>query len=118
MSDGDDISSWAIADKRRERREPVHDPARLVVKREGVVEALIVDRSLKGMRLRVPHSLHVGSTLTALDLNRFLIHQVKVIWKAGPDIGVELQSSFDVRSGQDADATTMRRLWFEATARR
>ena len=117
MSDGDDTNPRALREKRSEPREPAHDPARLLLERDGVVAALIVDRSLKGMRLRVPHGLQVALTLTALDLNRFMIHQVKVIWKAYPDIGVQVQSSFDVRAGQGPEAGAMRRLWFDATSR-
>jgi len=118
MSDGENTTDGAMREKRCEPREPAHDPARLLLGREIVVDALIVDRSLKGMRLRLPQEAPLAniSTLTALDLNRAIVHQVKVIWKAYPDIGVQVQSSFNIRSGEGPEAAAMRRLWQMATA--
>jgi hypothetical protein len=98
-------------EKRSEPRDVTRDPARLLLERGLVVDAIIVDRSLKGLRLRLPPGTPVGSTLTAFDLNRVMIHQVKVIWKAYGDIGVQVKSSFDVRSGEGPEAAAMRRLW-------
>jgi hypothetical protein len=120
MSDGDNTAKGASHDKRSEPREPARDPARLVLGRETVVDALIVDRSLKGMRLRLPHDTPVAytATLTALDLNRAIIHQVRVIWKAYPDIGVQVQSSFNIRTGEGPEAAAMRRLWQMVAAKR
>ncbi len=118
MSDGEGAPGSALNGKRSEPRDPARDPARLVLERDFVVNATIVDRSLKGLRLRLPQGTAVASTLTALDLSRGMIHQVKVIWKAYPDIGVQVQSSFDVRTGDGAGAAAMRRLWFTATSAR
>jgi hypothetical protein len=120
MSGGENTTKMALDEKRCEPREPARDPARLLLKREIVVEALIVDRSLKGMRLRLPHDALVAysSTLTTLDLSRGMILQVKVIWKAYPDIGVQVQSSFNIRTGEGPEAAKMRRLWQMATASR
>jgi hypothetical protein len=105
-------------EKRSEPREPAHDPVRLLIDRGGNIDALIVDRSLKGLRLRLPQSplAALPLTLTALDLNRAVIHQVKMIWKAYPDIGVQVQSSFNVRTGEGREAAAMRRLWLEAAS--
>ncbi len=120
MSDTDDTTRGAWNEKRCEPREPAYDPARVVLERETVMEAWIVDRSLKGLRLRLPQGALVASnmTLTALDLNRVVIHQVKVIWKSYPDIGVQVQSSFNVRTDEGPDAAAMRRLWSTATSPR
>jgi hypothetical protein len=118
MRDLDEAAQAIWREKRSELRESAHDPARLVLGRETFVDAQIVDRSMKGMRLRLPHgaSNALNSTLTALDLNRAMIHQVKVIWKAYPDIGVQVQSSFDVRTGEGPQAAAMRRLWLNAAS--
>jgi hypothetical protein len=116
MSGGEDtLKAWH--ERRSEPREPAHDPARLL--RDGdVMDALIVDRSLKGLRLRLPQGAAVGAnmTMTALDLNRLMIHSVKVVWKAYPDIGVQVQSSFNVRTGEGPEAAAMRRLWSRASS--
>jgi hypothetical protein len=53
-----------------------------------------------------------------LDLNRAIIHQARVVWKAYPDIGMQVQSSFNVRTGEGPDAPAMRRLWLKATSAR
>jgi hypothetical protein len=103
-------------EKRSEPRLPTRDPARLILERGVIVDAVIVDRSLKGLRLRLPPGTSVATTLTALDLSRTTIHKVRVIWKADPDIGVQIQSSFDVRTGEGPEAAAMRRLWL-ATAK-
>jgi hypothetical protein len=120
MNDGEPKDDAVWRERRCEPREPAHDPARLVLERDVVIDALIVDRSVKGMRLRLPHGASVASnlTLTALDLNRAMIHQVKVMWKAYPDVGVRVQSSFNVRIGEGPQAAAMRRLWSRATAPR
>jgi hypothetical protein len=121
MNESEKAAENLLRENRREPREPAHDPARLVIEPHGVWDALIVDRSLKGMRLRLPRDTPaaVNVTVTALDLNRAMIHQVKVIWKAYPDIGVQVQSSFNVRTGEGPQAAAMRRLWLKtATADR
>jgi hypothetical protein len=118
MIDSDKAPEDVWREKRSEPREPAHDPARLLIEPDRVVDVLIVDRSMKGMRLRLPDgafaSLNV--TVTALDLNRATIHQMKVIWKAYPDIGVQVQSSFNVRTGEGPQAAAMRRLWVKAAS--
>jgi hypothetical protein len=118
MSDGEDMNRGVWSEKRCEPREPAHDPARLVLEQDKVIDALIVDRSVKGMRLRLPHGVTVAYnlTLTALDLNRATIHRVRVMWKAYPDVGVQVQSSFNVRIGEGPDAAAMRRLWLKAAS--
>jgi hypothetical protein len=120
MNDGEDKHAAAGRERRSEPREAAHDPARLVLEHDVVIDALIVDRSVKGMRLRLPEGASVASnlTLTALDLNRAMIHQVTVMWKAYPDVGVRVQSSFNVRTGEGPQAAAMRRLWSRATAGR
>jgi hypothetical protein len=98
MSGGEDtLKAWH--ERRSEPREPAHDPARLL--RDGdVMDALIVDRSLKGLRLRLPQGAAVGAnmTMTALDLNRLMIHSV------------------NVRTGEGPEAAAMRRLWSRASS--
>jgi hypothetical protein len=118
MNESDKAAEQAWREQRSEPREAAHDPARLLLDRDDVWEALIVDRSLKGLRLRLPKDAPGDLTLTfmALDLNRGMIHQVKVIWKAYPDIGVQVQSSFNVRTGEGPQAAAMRRLWVKATS--
>jgi hypothetical protein len=118
MMDGDDATKDVWREKRGEWREPAHDPARLLIERGDVLDVLIVDRSIKGMRLRLPKgaTAALNVTVTALDLSRATIHQVKVIWKAYPDIGVQVQSSFDVRTGEGPQAAAMRRLWLNAAS--
>jgi len=118
MTDRDEAHQDLWREKRCEPREPAHDPARLLIGPDGVVDALIVDRSMKGMRLRLPHGAGaaLNVTVTALDMNRATIHQVKVMWRAYPDIGVQVQSSFDVRTGEGPQAAAMRRLWARATS--
>jgi hypothetical protein len=119
MTSGEDVTKGASHEKRSEPREAAHDPAKLLLGRDRV-DAWIVDRSLKGMRLRLLHDAPVGysSTLTVLDLNRAIIHQARVVWKAYPDIGMQVQSSFNVRTGEGPDAPAMRRLWLKATSAR
>jgi len=118
MSGGDDPNSGVWREKRSEPREPAQDPARLVLERDTVVDVRIVDRSVKGLRLRLPPSASVASnaTLTVLDLNRATLHQVAVMWKAYPDVGVKVQSTFNVRTGQGPEAAALRRLWSKATS--
>jgi hypothetical protein len=118
MKKSDEAANDLLREKRCEPREPAHDPARLLIEPHGVWDALIVDRSLKGMRLRLPQDTPaaVNLTVTALDLNRAMIHQVKVIWKAYPDIGVQVQSSFNVRTGDGPQAAAMRRLWLKTAS--
>jgi len=100
-------------EKRSEPREPAHDPARLLIDLDRFIDVLIVDRSLKGLRLRLLHGAPkaLKLTVTVLDLNRALIHDVKVIWKAYPDIGGQVQSSFNMRTDEGPQASAMRRLW-------
>jgi hypothetical protein len=118
MSVGDDLTKGASHEKRSEPREAARDPARLLLDRDMIMEATIVDRSVKGMRLRLPIGATVAAnlTLTALDLKRATILRVKVIWKAYPDVGVQIQASFNVRTGAGPEADAMRRLWSRATS--
>jgi len=118
MIDNDKATEHVWREQRSEPREAAHDPARLLLERESIVEALIVDRSMKGLRLRLPPGAPaiLALTLTAMDLNRGMIHRVKVIWKAYPDIGVQVQSSFNVRTGDGPEAAEMRRLWAKTTS--
>jgi len=118
MTDREEMSDDVWREKRREPREAAHDPARLLIEPDRVVDALIVDRSMTGMRLRLPQGASVAPnlTVTVLDLNRAMIHQVKVIWKAYSDIGVQVQSSFNVRTGEGPQAAVMRRLWLKTAS--
>jgi hypothetical protein len=118
MSGAEHLKTGAWHERRSEPREPARDPARLVLDRGAVLDVLIVDRSVKGLRLRLPPGASVASNavLTVLDLNRTTIHQVKVVWKAYPDVGLSVQSGFNVRTGQGPEAAAMRRLWSNATS--
>jgi len=70
MIDNDKATEHVWREQRSEPREAAHDPARLLLERESIVEALIVDRSMKGLRLRLPPGAPaiLALTLTAMDL--------------------------------------------------
>ena len=104
-------------DRREHVREPVHIPVRLVLARNKVSDAAVVDRSLRGMRLRLAEPVPLPKEITIVDVNAGAIHEASVVWTSGGDFGVSLRSTHNIRAAAGPEAERLRRIWTTAVAR-
>ena len=117
MTDYSAPPSPSGADRRQHPRESVRLPAKIVTRVGEALDATIVDRSLRGMRIRLGKDAFVPKEISILELNAGVAHEAVVVWKVQDDLGVALKASHSVRMGVGPQAEKLRKLWSEAVSR-
>ena len=106
------------ADRREYPREQVRIPAKaLFGKGSEAIDCIIVDRSMKGMRIRLGPGQSVPNSFMVLETAAARVHEVVAAWKAYPDVGLSVHKAYDIRTAAGPNADQLRRVWREATSR-
>lgn len=99
------------AERRQHPRESVHLAARLVLGPRRVLNVMIIDRSIKGMRIRLPADAALPQSVTVLELQAAMAHQADVVWARSGEAGLSLRSSSNVRTASGPAGEALRQLW-------
>ena len=106
-----------VHDERREhQREPARVGAKAVFGRNNaIVDCTIIDRSFKGMRIRLAPGASIQIDFTLIEPGTGVAHRVVVVWKAYPDVGLSVRESFNVRLANTPAAKQLQRIWRDLT---
>jgi hypothetical protein len=111
----DPLSPDASTQERRAHpREQVQVAVKAVFgKTNTALDGTIVDRSLKGMRLRLAAGQSVPNDFILLEPGTGQVHEVRSAWKAYPDVGLLVLRSYPI----GAAGPQLQRIWRDATSR-
>ncbi len=84
--------------------------------RRRALDVVILDRSLKGMRLRLPAKRPLPRCVTVLVLQEVMAHEADVVWTRQGEAGLVLRSSVSVRAAAGPQGEALRQLWGDAMA--
>ncbi len=101
-------------ERRHHPREAVQLAVRLVLERGRVVDAVIVDRSLKGMRVRLAAATPLPRRMTVLELQALTAHEADLVWTRQGEAGLSLRCSLGLRTAAGREGEALRRLWRQA----
>jgi hypothetical protein len=105
-------------DRRAHARQQVQVPVKAVFgKNNTAIDAVIVDRSFKGMRLRLPPGQTVPNDFILLEPGAGQVHEVRSAWKAYPDVGLSVQRSYPIAAAAGPAGLQLQRLWRETISR-
>ena len=107
----------AAADRRLHPRESASDPVKLVTRSGQVFDMVVVDRSLRGMRVQSHDVASLPSEVTVLAPRSGAVHEARVVWRTSPYAGLLLTRSVDMRSAAGSETAELRRLWREHITR-
>jgi hypothetical protein len=102
------------ADERR--AEPRHAAAggvRLVLKSGHALDAELVDRSLKGMRVRLGDAGALSPEVSVLSVANAAVYEARVVWRSPPYAGLVLTRTVDMRAPATARDAKVQRMWRE-----
>lgn len=101
------------ADRRQEPRHAASGRVRIVLKSGHVLDAELVDRSLKGMRVKLADAGSLSPEVSVLSVAGAAIYEARVAWRSPPYAGLILTRTVDMRApAADKDAH-LHRLWRE-----
>ena len=104
------------ADRRSDARHAASEPVKLVGAQNRVFEAEVVDRSLRGLRVRLDAAAALPSELTVLSRASGAAHMAKVVWRSAPYAGLSIQKTVELRTASGPETAALRRLWREHIA--
>lgn len=106
-------------ERRQYEREQVKLDARVVFGKDNTtIACTIVDRSMRGLRVRLPSGASVPNEFYVLELATGAIHEATVVWKSYPDIGLSIRSTQNVRASASPKFSRLRDIWRDATSQR
>ena len=100
-------------DRRAESRQAAQGRVRLVLASGHALDAELVDRSLKGMRVRLEAAGSLPPEVSVLSLANAAIYQAKVVWRSPPYAGLTVSRTIDMRTRDAARDVEAQRLWRE-----
>ena len=109
-------SALSSAERRQHVREGADDPVRLVSRSGHAYDAVVVDRSLRGLRIRYDDAAMLPSELMVLSRSAGAIHVAKVVWRTAPYAGLAVASTVDMRTASGPDSARLHMLWREEMA--
>jgi hypothetical protein len=101
----------ASIDRRATPREQVLLPALLVDTEGGRRGCVILDRSEGGLRIQMPTPDPVADTFAVVDLVSGVGHEVEVVWRHAPTIGVRSLRTFDLNAVMDDRGARLQQIW-------
>jgi hypothetical protein len=112
------VSGLAVhgAERREHPREAANEPVKVVTGGGHVLPAVVVDRSLRGMRLRIDDVSALSGELTVLHPTRGLAQFARIAWRTAPYAGLSITRSVEMRTATGADTVQLRKLWREHIA--
>ena len=111
------MSAPPDADRRIHPREAVHEEVRLVGGGGHVFDVLVVDRSLRGLRIQFAGAATLPGDVTVLSRSAGVAHVAKVVWRTAPYAGLSITRTVDMRTATGPETATLRKLWREHIAR-
>jgi hypothetical protein len=97
-------------DLRAHPREQVNRRAK-VLEGSFAVDALIKDISVGGARLVFPGRTPSREDLVVVDIDMATAYACEVVWRKGPDFGVRILKSQDLRGLVSGQFDPARRVW-------
>ena len=107
----------SFAERREHVRASTRDDVKLVTTSGRVFTVAVVDRSLRGLRLRSADVALLPTKLTVLVPSAGLAHLARLVWRTAPFAGLVLLRTVDMRAASGAHDEPLRRLWREHAAR-
>ena len=107
------MSESSTADRRLDPRQPSEDAVKLVTRGGHVFDAVMVDRSLRGLRLQLGEAGTIPSEVTVLARSMGAVFMAQVVWRTPPYVGLAITSSVDVRKSSGPESAGIRKLWRE-----
>ncbi len=107
----------APADRRQHARDVVDEPVRLVTASGHAYDAAVVDRSFRGMRVRLDPAAMLPAEVTVLARSAGLVHVAKVVWRTPPYAGLSITRTVDMRTAAGPEAAGLHKLWRQHIAR-
>jgi hypothetical protein len=105
------------AERRLHPREATSEAVKLVSGTGAVFDAVVVDRSLRGMRIEFGGVSALPSEVTVLSPATGSAYLARVVWRTAPYAGLMVTRTVDMRTATGSDTANLRKLWREHIAR-
>ena len=105
------------ADRRQHAREAADEPVRLVTAGGHAYDAAVVDRSFRGLRIRLEQAAILPGEVTVLARGAGTVHLAKVVWRTPPYAGLSITRTVDMRTAAGPEAAGLHKLWRDHIAR-
>ena len=107
----------SAADRRLYPREVASETVRLVTTGGHAYDAVVVDRSLRGLRVRLDQAATLPTEVTVLSRGAGAAHMAKVVWRTAPYAGLSIARTVDMRTALGPEAAGLHKLWREHISR-
>ena len=107
----------SAADRRLHTRETASETVRLVAPGGHAYDAVVVDRSLRGLRVQLEAAGTLPSEVTVLSRSTGAAHVARVVWRAPPYAGLAISRTVDMRTAAGPDSAGLLKLWREHITR-
>ena len=101
------------ADRRQDPREGASEAVKLITVGRHAFEAEVVDRSLRGLRVRLADAAALPTEVTVLSRATGSAHLARVVWRTSPYVGLSLLKTIEMRTASGVEAEELRKLWRE-----
>jgi hypothetical protein len=101
----------ASIDRRATPREQVLLPALLVEAGGTRRPCVVLDRSLGGLRIQLPTPEPVSDKFAVVDLVSGVGHEVEVVWRHPPGIGLRTLRTYDLNAALDGRGAELQQIW-------
>ncbi len=101
----------ALADRRLYPREQVSEHVRLVGSTGHVFDANVVDRSLRGLRIRLSDAATIPTEVHVLSRAQQVVYAARVVWRTPPYAGLSISAATDMRALPNSGSARVHKLW-------
>ncbi len=105
--------SAEFSDRRLHFREASSEAVRLVTSGGYAYDGVVLDRSLRGLRVQIDPAAKLASDLTVLSRGASAAHMAKVVWRTGSYAGLSITRTVDMRAAAGPEAASLHKLWRE-----
>ena len=105
------------ADRRLHPREAADEPVRLITVGGHAYDAVVVDRSLRGLRILLDQAATLQGEVTVLARSAGAVYVARVVWRTPPYAGLSITRTVDMRTSAGHDTAGLHKLWREHIAR-
>ena len=107
----------SVIDRRLHPREAVREAVRLVTPTGRAYDAVVVDRSLRGLRIEIDAATILPAEMSVLSQSAGAVHMAKIVWRTGSYVGVSILRTVDMRTASGPEAASLHKLWREHIGR-
>lgn len=101
------------AERRQHPREAANETVKIVSAGGHAFDAVVVDRSLRGLRVRLEAAASLPSDVHVLSRTSGSVHIAKVVWRTPPHAGLSISRTVEMRTATGSDTADLRRMWRE-----